>query len=189
MKVYPNITAVALMLNPEPWAMGTISVVGPARKKFPKVSPDKTLKAYQDALFEELNLRGASILPGPYYSVKFTFSRQLVSYKRAEGGTSSRNWADVTNMQKGTEDALQGVYMPNDRAVIRVQSALAGFQSKETLPWVVIEIRHSIDEFTPVETAICPEDQWFSPAGQEAYNEMLKLELGGQDITDNEWEP
>lgn len=187
--MYPNIVAAALPLNPEPWAMGTVSVITAGRKPFPKISPNKTLKAYQDALQAELEQGEGRILPGPYYSIRYSFSRQLVHYKTRQGGTSSRNWADVTNMQKGTEDALQGVYMPNDRAVIRVQSALAGFQSKETLPWVVIEIRHSIDEFTPVGTAICPEDQWFSPAGQEAYNEMLKLELGGQDITDNEWEP
>ena len=186
---YPNIIAAALPLNPEPWAMGNIAVVTAGKKRFPKVSPNKTLKAYQEALVEELNLYGAELLPGPYYSVKFTFSRQLVSYKTRTGSTSSRNWADVTNMQKGTEDALQGVYMANDRAVVRIQSALAGFQSKETLPWVVIEIRHSIFGFTPIETAICPETQVFSPEGQEAYREMLKQELGSQDITDNEWTP
>lgn len=187
--MYPNIVAAALPLNPEPWAMGTVSVITAGRKPFPKISPNKTLKAYQDALQAELEQGEGRILPGPYYSIRYSFSRQLIHYKTRQGGTSSRNWADVTNMQKGTEDALQGVYMPNDRAVIQNLSRLVGPQRQSTLPYVVIEIRHSIEGFTPKETAICPIEDMFSPEGHEVWERMLKNELGGQPITDNEWEP
>lgn len=186
---YPNVVAAALPLNPEPWAMGNVAVITAGRKPFPKVSPNKTLKTYQDAVQAELEIEDIGILPGPFYSVRFTFSRQLVKYKTRGGKTSSRNWADVTNMQKGTEDALQGVRIPNDRAVVRVQSGLYGPQRESTLPFVVIEIRHSIDGYSPRETAVCHSDNWFSPEGQEAWEAMLRSELGSQDIQDNEWSP
>ena len=186
---YPNVVAAALPLNPEPWAMGTVSVVTAGRKPFPKVSPNKTLKQYQDALVAELEHGNSRILPGPYYSIRYSFSRQLVQYKTRKGRTVTRNWADVTNMQKGTEDALQGVFMPNDRAVIQNLSTLVGPQRQSTLPYVVIEIRHSIEGFSPKEKAICPIEDMFSPAGHEAWEKMLKMELGDQSITDNEWTP
>ncbi|UYL87221.1 rusa-like resolvase [Gordonia phage Minos] len=185
---YPNVVAAALPLNPEPWAMGSIYVVTAGRKPFPKVSPNKTLKQYQDALVAELEGR-SSILPGPYYSIRYTFSRQLIQYKTRQGKTVTRNWADVTNMQKGTEDALQGVFLPNDRAVIQNLARLIGPQRQSTLPYVVIEIRHSIEGFSPAETAICPADEMFSPEGRKAWETMLNRELGGGNISDNVWTP
>ena len=175
--------------NALPKHMGNIAVVTAGKRRFPKVSPNKTLKQYQDALIAELTESEAAILPGPYYSIRYTFSRQLVHYKTREGGTSSRNWADVTNMQKGTEDALQGVYMPNDRAVIQNLARLVGPQKQSTLPYVVIEIRHSIETFLPADTAICPIEDLFSPEGEEVWKAMLDRELGSQDIQNNEWTP
>lgn len=169
--------------------MGNMQMVGPARKRFPKVSPNKVLKMYQDAIREELVFTGINDLPGPYYSIRFTFSRQLTKTKIASGKTLTRNWADVTNMQKGTEDAMQGGSIDNDRHVIRTGSRLHSAQTEHNLPFVVIEVRHSITGFSPAETAICEATEMFSPAGQEAWENMLKAELGGSDITDNEWTP
>ncbi|AKJ71735.1 hypothetical protein TIN2_45 [Tsukamurella phage TIN2] len=186
---YPNVVAAAFPLNPEPWAMGNIQIVPAGKKRFPKVSPNKVLKMYQDAIRAEVVLTDLTDLPGPYYSVRFTFSRQLTATKIASGRTLTRNWADVTNMQKGTEDALQGAAFGNDRDVIRTESRLYGPQRESTLPFVVIEVRHSIEGFTTLETAICDNDSFFSPEGLYAWQEMLKRELGGQDIQDNEWTP
>jgi len=169
--------------------MGNIAVITAGRKPFPKVSPNKTLRVYQDAIQSELVEVGAKILPGPYYSIRYSFSRQLVQYKTRQSRTVTRNWADVTNMQKGTEDALQGVLLPNDRAVIQNLSRLVGEQRTSTLPYVVVEIRHSIESFSPTETAICPIEDMFSPAGQAAWESMLKNELGGGVIANNEWTP
>lgn len=165
--------------------MGNISVVGPPRKRFPKVSPNKTLKAYQDAVRAELELAGAEVLPGDY-ALRFTFSRQLVAYKVRTGKTLTRNVADVTNMQKGTEDALQGAAIGNDRDVIAVSSRLAGPQSEGTLPFVVIEIIHSIegfvfDPFTEFPT--------WTEEGKMAYNGILEELLNPKGIQDNEWSP
>ncbi|AVD99562.1 RusA-like resolvase [Gordonia phage Butterball] len=185
---YPNIVAAALNLNPEPWAMGDVQVITKGRRPWPKVTPNKTLKSYQDALVAELLAGGAESLPGPYYSIRYSFSRQRTQYE-TRSKTVTRNWADVTNMQKGTEDALQGVFLPNDRAVIQNLSRLVSSQEVTTWPYVVIEIRHSIEGFRPKETAICPIEELFSPEGQEAWEAMLKNELGGGEIADNEWEP
>lgn len=189
MSNFPNVVATALPLNPEPWAMGNVSAFKIKGRAIPKVAPNLTLKNYQEALRAELGLTDFEILPGPYYSVRFTFSRQLVKYKTSSGRTSTRNWADVTNMQKGTEDALQGVAFGNDRDVIRVESRLFGTQSASALPFVVIEIRHSIEGYSPEDTAICYTTESFSPAGQAAWEKMIQDELGPQDITDNEWTP
>lgn len=185
-----NIVAFALALNPEPWAMGTVSVVGPKGRKFPKVSPNKTLKAYQDAIREELALQGAVILPG-MHSLRFTFSRQLVAYMTGSGRTSTRNHADTSNMGKGTEDALQGVLLDNDRTVIAVESRMNGPQERHTMPWVVIEMRHSIEGYAPRDTAIYDyriHHDRFTFEGQAAWEEMAARELGPQLIVGNELE-
>ncbi|AKJ71842.1 hypothetical protein TIN4_45 [Tsukamurella phage TIN4] len=186
---YANVVAAAFSINPEPWAMGDVAVITAGKKRFPKVSPNKVLKMYQDALQEEVILTSLRDLPGPYYSVRFTFSRQLTKTKIASGRTLSRNWADVTNMQKGTEDALQGAAFGNDRDVIATASRLYGPQRENTLPFVVIEVRHSIEGFSPLETAICDHDSFFSPEGQEAWEAMIQSELGDQSIQNNEWTP
>lgn len=185
-----NIVAWSVPLNPEPWAMGTIQVIAHrGRRAFPKVSPDKTMSAYQKALEEELEELGVYELPGPYYAVRFTFSRQRVQYKDKAGRTQTRNWADVTNMQKATEDAMQAGAIANDRDVIRIESLLASTQTPTTRPWLVIEVRHSLESFHPRDTFICAADERFSPEGKAAYNEMLSRELGFQDIQNNTWTP
>lgn len=187
---FENVVAAAFPLNPEPWAMGKVQVIPLKNKKrITKITPNQVLKMYQNALEDELVLTGLHNLPGPYYSIRFTFSRQLTKTKIASGATLTRNWADVTNMQKGTEDAMQGGSIDNDRHVIRVESRLHAEQRSSTLPFVVIEVRHSVAEFNPEATAICHSTEMFSPAGQQAWEEMIRAELGGNDITDNEWEP
>lgn len=159
--VFDNIVAAALPLNPEPWAMGNIQVITAGKRPFPKVSPNRTLKVYQDAIIAELKVEDIGVLPGPMYSVRFSFSRQRAQYKTVSGRTSTRNRADVTNMQKGTEDALQGVRLGNDRDVVRIESRLVGPQRPSTLPYVIIEIRHSISGYSPRESAICQSTEHF----------------------------
>ncbi len=168
--------------------MGTVYVVTAGKRPFPKVSPNKTLKVYQDAVQAELLVEDIGILPGPMYSVRFSFSRQRTQYTTVSGRTSTRNHADVTNMQKSTEDALQGVRLGNDRDVVRTESRLIGPQRPTTLPYVVIEIRHSILGYNPVETAICEATEHFSPEGHTVLEAMLAKELGPQTISNNEWD-
>lgn len=183
----------AVALNPEPWAMGKIGVfpVNGGKKWVPKVSPDKTMKNYQEAIAEELRLQGAEELPGPFYMLRFTFSRQLVKYTvGSTGRTSTRNWADVTNMQKATEDAMQGVLLPNDRAVIACGGRLADIQAEETLPWVVIEICYDIPALDNMVGYMNPfSHHGFSKRGRAAYDAMMAREEASKTVQNNEWSP
>lgn len=114
-------TAFCLPVNPEPWAIGSAYVRRGGGKAFASIAPDKTLKTYQEAIRSELMARGASLLEPPY-ALEFYFWRQNAQYQSPKGRTMTRNTPDTTNMQKATEDAIQGVLIGNDRDVLAVKS-------------------------------------------------------------------
>lgn len=135
---WENYRVYALPLNPEPWKVGPAYVVRTGGAPKARIAPEPTLQTYQNAVKDELRLQGVELLPGDY-SLYFSFSRQLASYSTASGGTSTRNACDATNMQKATEDALQGVLIHNDRDVVRVGSVIVD-QGPQVSPFVIIEI-------------------------------------------------
>lgn len=146
-----NIVAYALPLNPEPWAIGEAYVIrtGKNNKLIAKVGPNKTTQAYQNAIKDELLLQKAGMVPGKY-ALRIHFARQLYSYTRSEdGGTSTRNVVDATNVQKATEDAIQGVLIGNDRDVLRVETVNVE-QSADADPFILIELKWGLteDDFT-----------------------------------------
>lgn len=114
-------SAYCLPVNPEPWAIGSAYVRRGGGKSFASIAPDKTLKTYQEAIRAELMARGATLLEPPY-ALEFYFWRQNAQYKSPKGRTMTRNTPDTTNMQKATEDAIQGVLIDNDRDVLAVKS-------------------------------------------------------------------
>lgn len=136
----------ALPLNPEPWKVGKAFVYRDKGTPRAGIGPDKTVQTYQEAIREELKARGVEVKSGPY-SLYFTFSRQLAQWKK-NNRTYTRNAADATNMQKATEDALQGVLIGNDRDVVRVGSVVVE-QGITTTPFVVIEILYELGEEDP----------------------------------------
>ncbi|ADD80828.1 gp042 [Rhodococcus phage ReqiDocB7] len=145
-----NIVAYALPLNPEPWAIGDVSIrrVPGTKKLSGSVGPNKNLVVYQNAVKDELTLLGARVLPGDY-ALRFSFSRQVYGYKvTTDSRTSTRNGADATNLQKGTEDALQGVLIEDDRDVIRVESVMID-QGPDALSFVLIELKYGIKDNEP----------------------------------------
>ena len=145
---WENYRVYALPLNPEPWAVGPAFVVRTGGAPKARIGPDHTLQTYQNAVKDELRLQGVTeILPGDY-SLHFSFSRQLAKYGTASGRTSTRNAADATNMQKATEDALQGVLIHNDRDVVRVGSVIID-QGPSVTPFVVIEILYGLTDEDP----------------------------------------
>lgn len=170
----------AIGLNPEPWAMGkpTMILNKKTGKHFPKYSPNPTLKQYQLAVQEELLAQGAQVEPG-MYKLRFTFSRQL---ERAIGReyTRTANVADVTNMQKATEDALQGVAIGNDRDVIDIGGRLAGPQEVSTVPYVVIELWSGLESYVL--------DEPLPTEARTKLDEVFRQALN-PNITDNTWEP
>lgn len=115
-------------VNPEPWTVGTIS--------YKRISPSPNLVAYQSALREEL--AGVEMLPPEYRKITFYFFRQQAQYIDMRDKIRTRNQADATNMQKATEDALQGILFDNDREVMDIRSVIVQQGPHVLMPGVVI---------------------------------------------------
>jgi len=107
-----------LPINPEPWAIGPVSVGKRGGKYFPIVGRNQQLHGYKEAVKDELELQGAQMLPEGAYELGFYFWRGL----ETNTSGSRMNTADATNLQKATEDALHGVLFDNDRDVREVRS-------------------------------------------------------------------
>lgn len=103
-----------LHVNPEPWAVGEIS----GRR----LSPNPNLVAFQHAVKEALE--DVTPLPDDFRKLVFYFWRQQARYLDVNDRIRQRNQADATNMQKGLEDALQGVLFGNDREVRDIRSVI-----------------------------------------------------------------
>lgn len=125
-----------LRLNPEPWAVGSVTGGRQNGKIIGRVSPNPNLVAFQSAVKEELE--GEEPLPDGEYKLTFYFWRELVAYLDAADHKRHRNQADATNMQKGLEDALQGVLFDNDRHVRDIRSVIA-VQNRNVDPCIVIK--------------------------------------------------
>jgi Holliday junction resolvase RusA-like endonuclease len=111
-----------LPINPEPWAMGPVGAGRRGGKIAPYVGRNQQLHAFKEAVKAELE--GAQKLPPAEYELHFWFWRNIAQYETTKGRKASRNVADVTNMQKATEDALQGILIDNDRNVKHISSTL-----------------------------------------------------------------
>lgn len=122
-------------VNPEPWAVGSVSVGKRGGKFVPRVAPNPQLVNFQEAIKEQLS--DEEPLPLGEYDLMFYFWRRLDSYETQSGRKHKRHWADVTNLQKGCEDALQGVLFDNDRRVRRVTSEVVA-QNETIKPCIVI---------------------------------------------------
>lgn len=133
----------ALPINPEPWVVGNAYVGRGGGKAFAKIAPDKTLQLYQNAVRAELEAQGAEPVPGKYM-LELYFFRQNAQYLDTAGRKRTRNTPDVTNMQKATEDALQGVLIDNDRNVVDVSSHLIA-AGTDVDPMVVIHLTYGLE--------------------------------------------
>lgn len=129
-----------LRLNPEPWALGKAYSGKRDGKKFGGMSPNEGLVAYQNAVKEELEAQEIGELPWPEVCLSFYFWRRLDKYVTMGDKIAQRHEADATNLQKGLEDALQGIMFKNDR-VVRDARGVVMEQSVETEPMIVIEAR------------------------------------------------
>lgn len=133
---YLTITGV----NPEPWEIGQPFAKRHGGKLTAGISPSPKLRAYQDALREEV---GEFVSPiyalDAELEVYFWFWRQIEEFKTPTGRTSHSNYADSTNLQKATEDALQDLVYGNDRLNRRVGSEIVA-QSQTTQPAIVVRL-------------------------------------------------
>jgi Holliday junction resolvase RusA-like endonuclease len=161
-----------LPLNPEPWAVGSLGIGKRGGKMFPTMSPNPQLTAFKQAVVEELE--GVEKLPPGEYELKFYFWRVLDDYETASGRRHRKHQADTTNLQKATEDALQGVLIDNDRNVRRVTSEIIE-QGPDIKPRIVISAdfwsgfnpnqipQHMWDLIDGTAQEQLPLDEWESP--------------------------
>lgn len=119
-----------LAVNPDPWAIGPLGVGKRGGKYFPYVGRNNQLHSYKEAVAAEL--AEVHPLPEGTYDLAFYFWRRL-----DEHASGRKHIADATNLQKATEDALQGILFDNDRDVHRITSTVVE-QSDTTKPHVVI---------------------------------------------------
>lgn len=100
-------------INPEPWAVGTVNCYGRGKGS---LSPNPKVVNYQLALREELlNMDLPPVRPR-----LFATELSLLYWRSTERGKP----ADVTNLNKSTEDALQGILYENDIDNLKVSGEI-----------------------------------------------------------------
>jgi hypothetical protein len=137
-----------LSLNPEPWRVGPISVGRKTQgNPYPVVGRDQQLYNYQLAVQEELKRQGAVMrslkIGDEGYELVFFFHHVLESYQTATGRNSKDRPADLTNLAKATEDAIQGVLIDNDTFVVKQTNYISRsghFGKPAGYPYIVIGV-------------------------------------------------
>lgn len=166
-----------LDVNPEPWAIGPLSV-GRAKggKMFPTVGRNAQLWYYKEALKSDLGD------PGIFFEgkveLKLYFWRRRDEYSTPQSRTHRKHEADLTNLQKATEDALQGVLFKNDKDVCTIFSDMVE-QGPDAQGRVVIAIRRSsspnvmeelppevISELDALDDAVPDTNYWEGPGNE-----------------------
>lgn len=126
-------------VNPIPWTSPTVTVGRRKGQYKPQVYSSAELKNYKAALAEEFERAYPDApLIEDEIGVTFFFWRHIDVGTTGSNRTRS-NEADATNLQKSTEDALQGVLFKNDRQVVHGASWIMG-QSEETEPMIVVRV-------------------------------------------------
>lgn len=143
-----------IQLNPEPWAIGPLSVGRSSKGFYPKIGPNQQLVAFKEAVAEHFAGRKVEMFTGEV-ELQLYFWRRLDVYETPAGRKSSKKNADLTNLQKGIEDALQGILFKNDRSVKKVTSVEME-QSREVMPMVIVGVR----DFIPEESDTIPDHVW-----------------------------
>jgi len=148
-------------VNPEPWAIGSAYRRGP---KGVGIAPNTKTKAYETAVAEEFVRQNPDFtkMGGP-------LTLHMVFWRNTEHG----NVCDVTNVQKSTEDALQGILYDNDKGNIEVASTMAE-QTTDTVPAILIDIEPFSDRFVrSLNVPVHQEPGMFSDSTWEQPSEEL----------------
>jgi hypothetical protein len=122
-------------VNPEPWAVGPLGVGRKNGGLYPYMGQNSQLAAFKQAVKE--SLENVASLPVGEYQLKFFFWRRLDDYETQSGKRHRKHVVDATNLQKATEDALQGVLIDNDRDVKDIRSVIVE-QGADVTPRIVI---------------------------------------------------
>lgn len=127
-----------LSVNPVPWAVGEVGIAAnrPGGRRI-YMRPNLDLKTYQEAVREEIAEWETTCWAAELHVV-FVFQRALDDIVRGKN-KSRAHQADTTNMQKATEDALQGILFSNDNQN-RVVTSIIKQQDELAEPCVAIGI-------------------------------------------------
>lgn len=130
-----------LEINPEPWAIGPVGVSRKEGRIGAYVGRNQQLDAYKEAIREAVNAE-LSEPPEKFPTVALSlyFWRNRAEYVTPQSRNHRKHEADLTNLQKATEDALQGIFFDNDRDVKEIHSYMVQ-QGPEITGSVVLEVR------------------------------------------------
>lgn len=131
-----------LEINPEQWAIGPVGNARRNGKASAYVGRNQQLYAYQEAVREELASQNPEMIEGNV-SLRLVFWRRRDDYETASGSRHRKHDVDLTNLQKATEDALQGILFKNDRDVFHIESAILK-QGADVIPGVLVGVTNKI---------------------------------------------
>lgn len=139
-------------LNPEPWTSPEASV---ARNKgtgnmVPVLRKGGQSARYQEALSDEVRDQVVAEPMIDPVRLELYFWRNIGSWETPAGRTAHAQHADATNLQKSTEDALQGVLFVNDNQVVDVRSRIMA-QGVDVDPAILIGIAFATDPPAKIE--------------------------------------
>jgi Holliday junction resolvase RusA-like endonuclease len=132
-----------LEVNPEPWAIGPVGYARRNGKMSAYVGRNAQLDAYKESVKEAIEELDPLMLEGKI-ALRFFFWRHQAAYETVQARTHRKHEADVTNLQKATEDALQGILYKNDKDVVDIHSTMVD-QSSTAPGRVVVGIASARD--------------------------------------------
>jgi hypothetical protein len=165
MSVAPPKQWYVLDVNPQPWAVGPLSVARGGKGYYPKMGQNQQLATYQDAVRAALTGRypnlvefetsagGASLFGNREVELCFYFfqkQEQAEKYDaRTKTGTRTvtSSLADLTNMVKAAEDAVAGILFDNDIQVRAQRNVTVehGLTVPEGVVIISIEMWHGMN--------------------------------------------
>lgn len=125
-------------------------------KTFPRMGKNPQLAAYQEAVssgvLDYLEQRGISpaevMIDGPV-DLRFWFWRRMDTYLSSQARTVRKHEVDATNVQKGTEDALHGIFFKNDKNDLHVESTMV-VQDHTVEPCVLISVEPYVADLSAI---------------------------------------
>lgn len=128
-------------INPVPWKASEFG--GRAKNGRVIVHKPEVLRDYQQAVKDEFKnyYPDAPVIKDSFIDLTFFFWRKIEVWEAAGERGGRSQIADATNLQKGLEDALQGVLFKNDRQVKRVRSEVMQ-QEEDTDPAILVRVAY-----------------------------------------------
>lgn len=137
-------------VNPEPWEAAEGSVGRKGGKMYVQFHSTAQMRAYQESIKGSFKLQNPDArMHEGRLDVHFFFWRQIAVIEAYEGRKPRAHIADVTNLQKSLEDALQGMLYKNDKNNLRVCSEIIE-QSENTTSFILVRITRYRPDPVPV---------------------------------------